>query len=44
LREWEYGEKQVTIADVFGHHWVLTQTVVDTAPEQWGGRAVTPRG
>jgi uncharacterized glyoxalase superfamily protein PhnB len=43
LRQWEYGEKQVTIADVFGHHWVLTQTVVDTAPEQWGGKTVTPR-
>jgi uncharacterized glyoxalase superfamily protein PhnB len=43
LRDWEYGERQATIDDVFGHQWVLTQTLVDTAPEDWGGKAITPR-
>lgn len=43
LRDWEYGERQATIDDVFGHQWVLTQTLVDTAPEQWGGKSVAPR-
>jgi uncharacterized glyoxalase superfamily protein PhnB len=43
LHDWEYGERQATIDDVFGHQWVLTQTLVDTQPEQWGGKTVTPR-
>lgn len=43
LHDWEYGERQATIDDVFGHQWVLTQTLADTAPEQWGGKSVTPR-
>jgi uncharacterized glyoxalase superfamily protein PhnB len=41
--DWEYGERQAAVDDVFGHQWVLTQTLVDTAPEQWGGKTVTPR-
>ncbi len=43
LRDWEYGERQAAFVDPFGHEWVLTQTLVDTAPEQWGGQTVTPR-
>jgi uncharacterized glyoxalase superfamily protein PhnB len=43
LRDWEYGERQATIDDPFGHQWVLNQTIVDVAPEQWGGQSVTPR-
>jgi PhnB protein len=43
LNDWEYGERQATIDDVFGHQWVITQTLVDTQPEQWGGKTVTPR-
>src|SRR5262245_10640167 len=27
LRDWEYGERQATIDDAFGHQWVLTQTI-----------------
>jgi uncharacterized glyoxalase superfamily protein PhnB len=42
-RDWEYGERQATITDPFGHQWVLTQTLTDTAPESWGGQMVTPR-
>jgi len=43
LRDWEYGERQAAFTDPFGHQWVLTQTLVDTAPEQWGGQSITPR-
>src|SRR6185369_294536 len=35
LHDWEYGERQAAINDVFGHQWVLTQTLVDTRPEEW---------
>lgn len=41
--DWEYGERQATIDDPFGHQWVLNQTLTDVAPEQWGGSTVTPR-
>jgi len=41
--DWEYGERQATLDDPFGHQWVLNQTIVDVAPEQWGGQTVTPR-
>ena len=41
--DWEYGERQATIDDPFGHQWVLNQTLADVAPEQWGGESVTPR-
>ena len=41
--DWEYGERQATIDDPFGHQWVLNQTIVDVPPEQWGGQTVTPR-
>lgn len=43
LRDWEYGERQAAFTDPFGHEWVLTQTLVDTAPEQWGGQTIEPR-
>jgi PhnB protein len=42
-RDWEYGERQSMITDPFGHQWVLTQTLADTAPESWGGQTVTAR-
>lgn len=41
--DWEYGERQATVDDPFGHQWVLNQTLVDVAPEEWGGVSVTPR-
>ena len=43
VRDWEYGQRQATLDDPFGHQWLLTQTLTDTAPEQWGGATVTPR-
>jgi uncharacterized glyoxalase superfamily protein PhnB len=41
--DWEYGERQAVVTDPFGHQWVLNQTLSDVAPEEWGGRTVTPR-
>ncbi|MFN8192709.1 MAG: VOC family protein [Nocardioidaceae bacterium] len=43
LHDWEYGERQAAIDDPFGHQWVVNQTLVDVAPEEWGGSTVTPR-
>ena len=43
VHDWEYGERQAAIDDPFGHQWVLNQTLIDVAPEQWGGKAMTPR-
>jgi uncharacterized glyoxalase superfamily protein PhnB len=43
IHDWEYGERQATIDDPFGHQWVLNQTLADIAPEEWGWTTVTPR-
>jgi PhnB protein len=43
INAWPYGERQAVIADPFGHHWVLNETLRDTAPEEWGGETITPR-
>ena len=43
VTDFEYGERQATIDDPFGHQWVLTETRADTAPESWGGQTVAPR-
>ena len=42
-RDHPYGERQAGLTDPFGHQWVLTQTLVDTAPEDWGGQTMRPR-
>jgi PhnB protein len=42
-RDHPYGEQQAGLTDPFGHQWVLTQTLVDVAPEDWGGQTVRPR-
>lgn len=41
--DWEYGERQGALVDPFGQTWVLTQTLRDTDPTDWGGRTVVPR-
>lgn len=41
--DWQYGERQATLTDPFGHQWVLNQTLRDVEPEEWGGQTVTPR-
>lgn len=43
VQDWEYGERQATLTDPFGHQWVLTQTLADIDPKAWGGDLVTPR-
>jgi uncharacterized glyoxalase superfamily protein PhnB len=43
LTDQPYGERQAGLTDPFGHQWVLTQTLVDTAPEDWGGQTVQTR-
>jgi uncharacterized glyoxalase superfamily protein PhnB len=37
-----YGERQYTVEDLGGHRWTFTQSVADVAPEEWGGRRVSP--
>jgi uncharacterized glyoxalase superfamily protein PhnB len=38
--DFEYGERQYSAEDPFGHHWTFTETLADVAPEQWGGETV----
>jgi uncharacterized glyoxalase superfamily protein PhnB len=40
--EYEYGERECTVADLAGHRWQFTQTLRDVAPEEWGGVTVNP--
>ena len=40
--DFEYGERQYTAEDLAGHHWTFSQTLRDTAPEEWGGATVAP--
>jgi uncharacterized glyoxalase superfamily protein PhnB len=32
-----YGERQYTAVDLGGHTWTFSQSIVDVAPEDWGG-------
>jgi uncharacterized glyoxalase superfamily protein PhnB len=38
--DFPYGERQASFRDPGGHHWTLTETVRDVAPEEWGGASV----
>jgi uncharacterized glyoxalase superfamily protein PhnB len=42
LTTFEYGERSGFLEDPGGHRWELTQTIRDTAPEEWGGTTVAP--
>jgi uncharacterized glyoxalase superfamily protein PhnB len=42
LTTWEYGERSGVLEDLAGHRWEVTQTIRDTAPEEWGGVTVAP--
>ena len=42
LTTYEYGERSGVLEDIGGHRWELTQTVLDTAPEEWGGTTIAP--
>ena len=37
--DFEYGERQYTAADFAGHRWTFSETLVDVAPEEWGGES-----
>lgn len=41
--DWPYGEWQASFVDPFGHRWVVTQTLQDVDPRDWGGETVVPR-
>lgn len=38
--EFEYGERQYTAEDPFGHQWTFTETLSDVDPASWGGELV----
>lgn len=38
--DFEYGERQYSAEDPFGHQWTFTETLADVAPEEWGGETV----
>jgi uncharacterized glyoxalase superfamily protein PhnB len=35
--DFEYGERQYSVADLAGHQWTFSETLEDVAPETWGG-------
>ena len=39
--DFEYGERQYTAEDHAGHQWTFSETLADTAPEEWGGTSVS---
>ncbi len=41
-RDWEYGERQYAAEDFAGHQWTFSETLADVAPEEWGGKLVSP--
>jgi uncharacterized glyoxalase superfamily protein PhnB len=40
--DFEFGERQYAAEDPAGHQWTFSQTLADTAPEEWGGTLVAP--
>jgi uncharacterized glyoxalase superfamily protein PhnB len=40
--DFEYGERQYSAHDLAGHRWTFSQTLMDVAPEDWGGVSVEP--
>jgi uncharacterized glyoxalase superfamily protein PhnB len=41
--DFEYGERQYHAEDLAGHQWTFSQTLADTAPEDWGGETISQR-
>jgi uncharacterized glyoxalase superfamily protein PhnB len=41
--DFEYGERQYHAQDFAGHQWTFSETLADTAPEEWGGETIAPR-
>ncbi|WP_330175365.1 VOC family protein [Streptomyces sp. NBC_01498] len=42
--DFPFGERQYTAEDLAGHRWTFSETLVDVAPEEWGGTSVTGSG
>lgn len=42
-RDQPYGERQAGFVDPFGHRWMVTQTLRDVDPREWGGETVVSR-
>jgi uncharacterized glyoxalase superfamily protein PhnB len=40
--DFQFGERQCTVLDPWGHHWTFSQTIADVAPEDWGGETIDP--
>ena len=38
--DFEYGERQYTVADPAGHQWTFSETLEDVHPETWGGELI----
>jgi uncharacterized glyoxalase superfamily protein PhnB len=38
----EYGERDGTLQDPFGHRWQFAQAVTDVAPDEFGNTTVSP--
>lgn len=38
----EYGERDCTLEDPFGHRWQFAESVADVAPEEFGNTTVSP--
>ena len=36
-RDFEYGERQWSCADPWGHQWTFSETLEDVDPASWGG-------
>jgi uncharacterized glyoxalase superfamily protein PhnB len=41
--DFPYGERQCTVEDPGGHHWVFSQSIADADPLDWGGTPVDLR-
>ena len=35
--DFPYGERQYEAEDPAGHHWILSETIHDVDPKEWGG-------
>ena len=35
--DFEYGERQYAAEDPARHRWILSETLRDVVPEEWGG-------
>ena len=38
--DFPFGERQCVVHDPWGHHWTFSQTMIDLAPEDWGGETI----